>query len=92
MNEHKLRPARRKTQRRWRIPPVLTQGPEVFEGLGVLDEVRGDAGVMLWQALRDASLWAETDPELRVGLFHPRAAHPEGAFSALPPELEGPDR
>lgn len=87
MTEPKLRPARRKTQRRWRIPPVLTQGPEVFEGLGVLDEVPGDAGVMLWQALRDASLWAESAPELRAGLFHPRASSPDAAFSALPGEL-----
>lgn len=84
MNETKLRPARRKTQRRWRIPPVLTRGPEVFEGLAVLDEL---PGVALWQALRDATLWAEAAPELRPALFH-RAA--ETAWSAPAPELAAP--
>lgn len=84
MNDPKLRPARRKTQRRWRIPPVLTRGPEVFEGLAVLDEV---PGVALWQALRDATLWAEAAPELRPALFH-RAAEP--AWSAPAPELAAP--
>jgi hypothetical protein len=84
MNESRLRPARRKTLRRWRVPPVLTRGPEVFEGLAVLDEV---PGVALWQALRDATLWAEAAPELRPGLFH-RAARPAAAAPA--PELAAP--
>lgn len=84
MNEPKLRPARRKTQRRWRIPPVLTQGPEVFEGLGVLNEVPGEGGVVLWQLLRDANLWAESAPELRPGLFRDGAPP---SLHALPPEL-----
>ncbi|HEX8450647.1 MAG TPA: hypothetical protein VF647_01055 [Longimicrobium sp.] len=84
--EPKLRPARRKTQRRWRIPPVLTQGPEVFEGLGVLDEVPGEGGVVLWQALRDATLWAEAAPEVRPGLFQRRGARSTPS-PALPPEL-----
>lgn len=83
--EPRLRPARRKTQRRWRIPPVLTQGPEVFEGLGVLDEVPGEGGVVLWQALRDATLWAEAAPEVRSGLF--RRGPRSGASTALPAEL-----
>jgi tetratricopeptide (TPR) repeat protein len=91
MNEPKLRPARRKTQRRWRIPPVLTQGPEVFEGLGVLNEVPGEGGVVLWQLLRDASLWAESAPELRPGLFRRREAAPL-SLHALPPELVSPVR
>lgn len=91
MNEPKLRPARRKTQRRWRIPPVLTQGPEVFEGLGVLNEVPGEGGVVLWQLLRDANLWAESAPELRPGLFHRRDAAPP-FLHALPPELVSPVR
>jgi tetratricopeptide (TPR) repeat protein len=90
MNEPKLRPARRKTQRRWRIPPVLTQGPEVFEGLGVLNEVPGEGGVVLWQLLRDANLWAESAPELRPGLFRRRDAVPP--LHALPPELVSPVR
>ncbi|MBD0319072.1 MAG: hypothetical protein ICV87_01980 [Gemmatimonadetes bacterium] len=86
MTEPKLRPARRKTQRRWRIPPVLTQGSEVFEGLGVLHEVPGEGGVVLWQLLRDASLWAESAPEIRPGLFHRRDPEPS-ALDALPSEL-----
>ncbi|HEX8210335.1 MAG TPA: hypothetical protein VF584_09105 [Longimicrobium sp.] len=84
--EPKLRPARRKTQRRWRIPPVLTQGPEVFEGLGVLDEVPGEGGVILWQALRDATLWSEAAPEVRPALFQRRGARSIPS-PALPPEL-----
>ncbi|HEX8360637.1 MAG TPA: hypothetical protein VF613_11030, partial [Longimicrobium sp.] len=84
MNEPRLRPALRKTLRRWRIPPVLTRGPEVFEGLAVLDEV---PGVALWQALRDATLWAEAAPELRPHLFH-RLAEP--AWTAPAPELAAP--
>lgn len=84
--EPRLRPARRKTQRRWRVPPVLTQGPEVFEGLGVLEEVPGEGGIVLWQALRDATLWAEAAPEVRPGLFQRRGAR-AGASPALPAEL-----
>lgn len=84
--EPRLRPARRKTQRRWRVPPVLTEGPDVFEGLGVLDEVPGEGGVVLWQALRDATLWSEAAPELRPGLFQRRGAR-TGASPALPAEL-----
>ncbi len=84
MNEPRLRPAPRKTLRRWRVPPVLTRGPEVFEGLAVLDEV---PGVALWQALRDATLWAEAAPEIRPGLFH-RPAEP--ALAAPAPEIAAP--
>jgi hypothetical protein len=76
MTEPTLRPARRKTERRWRVPPVLTHGPEGFEGLAVLDELPGDGGVLLWQALRDVTLWAQAPAAARGALFHgavPRA-------------------
>lgn len=78
MKEPKLRPAPRKTQRRWRIPPALMHGSEVFEGLGVLDDLPGETGLVLWQSLRDANLWAEAE-DRRAGLF---AADAEPARAA----------
>ena len=69
MKTRRFRPAPRKTQRRWRVPPALTHGDDVFEGLSVLDEVPGEAGLVLWQSLRDAMLWASAPPETRSGLF-----------------------
>ena len=59
----------RARRRRWRVPPALLYGPEALEGGGVLGEVRGELGLVLWQALRDTVLWAETPPSERVGLF-----------------------
>jgi tetratricopeptide (TPR) repeat protein len=69
MKTRRFRPAPRKTQRRWRVPPALTHGDDVFEGLSVLDEVPGETGLVLWQSLRDAMLWAGTPPDARAGLF-----------------------
>ncbi|HYJ80195.1 MAG TPA: hypothetical protein VEW03_11360, partial [Longimicrobiaceae bacterium] len=46
----------------------------MLEAQQVLDEVRGDVGLLLWQSLRDVTLWAATAPERREGLFSPDAA------------------
>lgn len=73
MNSRKFRPAQRKTQRRWRVPPALMHGDEVFEGLSVLDEVPGELGLVLWQSLRDAMLWGRAAPNERDALFTPGA-------------------
>ncbi|MBB4634947.1 hypothetical protein [Longimicrobium terrae] len=91
MQERKFRVPRRKTQRRWRVPPALKRGDEVFEGLGVLDEVSGERGLLLWQSLRDALLWAEAPEEERGALFAPEAEPQRMAMvmaCAPDPELE----
>lgn len=61
-------PARR-TRRRWRVPPALVRGEEAFEGAEILDEIAGEPGLVLWQALRDVVLWAAIAPAEREGLF-----------------------
>jgi tetratricopeptide (TPR) repeat protein len=69
MQARKFRVPQRKTQRRWRVPPALKRGDEIFEGLGVLDELSGERGLVLWQSLRDALLWADAQDDERAALF-----------------------
>ena len=57
-------------RRRWRIPPPYLRGSEPMEGATILEEVPGALGLLLWQAMRDVSLWAMTPREERVGLFN----------------------
>lgn len=62
----------RKPRRRWRwhVPPAILHGPETLEGTQVLDEVKGEIGLLLWQSLRDVTLWSSIDPpEKREALF-----------------------
>jgi len=73
MQPRKFRVPQRKTQRRWRVPPALKRGDEIFEGLGVLDELAGEKGLVLWQSLRDALLWADAQDDERTALFAPDA-------------------
>jgi len=66
----------RKPRRRWRwhVPPALVHGNESLEGAELLEEFSGAAGLVLWQSMRDATLWAGArDPEERAGLFRPGA-------------------
>ncbi|HEU4558127.1 MAG TPA: tetratricopeptide repeat protein [Longimicrobium sp.] len=42
---------------------------ELLEGASILDEFRDRVGMVLWQSLRDVTLWAETPVEARDGLF-----------------------
>lgn len=72
---------RRDTSRRWHIPPPLIHGPETLEGGGILNEWNNELGVLLWQASRDAMLWATSFPEDR-GLVYARAPQTD-AQSAL---------
>lgn len=67
-------------------------GDEGIEGNGILEEVTGTVGLLLWQSLRDATLWART-PEPWDGLFAPdreRARVQEIACSAVDRGLLGP--
>jgi tetratricopeptide (TPR) repeat protein len=93
MQPRKFRVPQRKTQRRWRVPPALKRGDEIFEGLGVLDELAGEKGLVLWQSLRDALLWAEAQDDERASLFAADAERARMAviLTAQPsPDLEEP--
>jgi tetratricopeptide (TPR) repeat protein len=71
----RARGSRRSASRRWCIPPALLHEPEeLLEGVGLLDEVAGAVGLVLWQSLRDVTLWAGVEPEERAGLFTLQAA------------------
>jgi len=85
----------RKPRKRWRwhVPPAILHGPETLEGTEMLDEVGGETGVLLWQSLRDVTLWSGAAPEKREGLFSPGAG--EGRRSMLrsvkvDPEIRAP--
>lgn len=60
-------------RRRWRLPPPPPGGAELLEGGGILEEVEGPLGLLLWQCMRDVALWASTPSERREGLFSPEA-------------------
>ncbi len=71
----RARTPRRNTVRRWCIPPAILREPdETLEGTGILEEHRGEAGLLLWHSLRDVTLWAAVSPEERAALFAPPAA------------------
>ncbi|MDP9349296.1 MAG: hypothetical protein M3P24_09190, partial [Gemmatimonadota bacterium] len=64
--------AKQKRQRRrwrWHIPPAILQGEEKLEGMELLDELQAsrtvevdrETGLVLWQSLRDVTLWASFD-------------------------------
>jgi len=77
MNASSPAPVQRKPRRRWRwhVPPALLHGPEALEGAEVLDEVPAPLSLLLWQSMRDVTLWSsEPEPEERVGLFSDGAA------------------
>lgn len=66
---------RRNISRRWCIPPAILREPdETLEASQILEEFRGDLGLLLWNSLRDVTLWASVDPERREGLFTTEAA------------------
>src|SRR4051794_33568983 len=77
MNGTPAVPPQRKPRRRWRwhVPPALLHGPEALEGAEVLDEVPSPLSLLLWQSLRDVTLWAsEHEPADRADLFQPETA------------------
>lgn len=66
-------------RRPFRVLPPVTRGSESLEGALLLDEITGDAGVLLWQSLRNVMLWAAAPPEARRALFARTAARRRGA-------------
>jgi tetratricopeptide (TPR) repeat protein len=61
---------RRNISRRWCIPPAILREPdETLEASQILEEFKGDLGLLLWNSLRDVTLWSAIDPERREGLF-----------------------
>ena len=66
---------RRHATRRWCIPPAIEREPnEILESAHILDEVPGQVGLVLWQSLRDVTLWASIPAGRRDGLFAADAA------------------
>lgn len=64
-------PARRPRRRwRWHVPPALVHGNETLEGTEMLEEFSGAVGLVLWQSMRDVTLWAGgREPQERTDLF-----------------------
>ena len=88
-----LRSRRSAALRRTRVPPALTHGPESMPAAGILDEVPGDLGVLLWRSVRNVALWASTPAAQRGALFCGGAADVrEADVGRLPvePELVAP--
>ena len=71
-------------------PPPLTrsaQGPRLPHAV-VLDELCSPAGVLLWQLLRDATLWSTAGRAERAGLFADAARGTTGAVPEVEQELD----
>ncbi|HEU4451872.1 MAG TPA: hypothetical protein VFR81_02395 [Longimicrobium sp.] len=68
-------PARKPRRRwRWHVPPALVHGSETLEGTEIFEDVTGPAGMVLWQTMRDVTLWASVrEVEERAELFQPGA-------------------
>lgn len=83
---------RRNISRRWCIPPAILREPdETLEASQILEEFKGDLGLLLWNSLRDVTLWSSIDPERREGLFTAEAAQKRLAqlqSSGVEPGLE----
>jgi hypothetical protein len=80
--------------RRWCLRPAPHHDAvagEPFTGWSILREVPGPLGVLLWQSLRDALLWAATPVNSRGALFSSsaRARRAELLAAAKPDERLG---
>ena len=77
----------RAERRLWTLPvmPGIKAAP--FEGAEILDELRTDFGLFLWQALRDVVLWASCHPAQRGVLFTPTAGQIPQSIRSLASEL-----
>ncbi|CAN5257026.1 hypothetical protein BH23GEM4_BH23GEM4_04590 [soil metagenome] len=68
MPQTEFAPERRR-ERRWRALPPIPAGWESLSGLGVLEEVQGELGGLLWRSLRTVLLWSQVPARERAGLF-----------------------
>jgi hypothetical protein len=77
----------RAERRLWTLPvsPSIKAAP--YEGAEILEELRTDFGLFLWQALRDVILWASCDPAQRGDLFTPTAEQIPRSIHSLASEL-----
>ena len=73
MRKRPRSPSETPVSRRWIIPPPLLATGEVFPGHGILEEVPGDAGLLLWRCCSDVELWASVPPRDRRHLFSEEA-------------------
>ena len=73
MKTSRPKSAPQRPPRRWRTPPPLTRGSETLEGMDILRELGGDAGLLLWQSYRNVMLWTTADPAERGKMFSPEA-------------------
>lgn len=87
-------PAAPRAGRRSAPPPVILRSPgETLEGSELLEEVEEELGVLLWRALRAATLWAGRRPHGRGPLFAPCARERwlrDAAAVPVPEPLRGP--
>lgn len=93
MKSTRSKAAAQRVPRRWRTPPPLTRGSESLEGMEILREIGGEAGVLLWQAYRNVMFWASVEQGERAQLFSPGAAgkrRGELAVARLPEGLQEP--
>ena len=66
----RARTAGQRIARRWCVPPAVMRGPgETVDGNGILGEVPGDLGLLLWGTARDVALWGGSPPGERGNLF-----------------------
>lgn len=70
----------RPTARRWPLPSIFVHGGGPFEGAGVLEEIEGPLGFLLFQLMRDVELWGASPPKERAGVFRTGASR---SLSAL---------
>jgi tetratricopeptide (TPR) repeat protein len=73
MKTTRAKKAAARVPRRWRTPPPLTRGSEALEGMGLLREIGGETGVLLWQAYRNVMFWGSAEEGERAVLFSPKA-------------------
>jgi tetratricopeptide (TPR) repeat protein len=72
----RARGRRRNASRRWCIPPAILREPdETLEASQILEEHKGDVGLLLWNSLRDVTLWSSVEPDRREGLFTTEGAN-----------------
>ena len=89
------RPPRREGRPSPPPPAILFGRGQRFLGFEVVEEIPGGLGVVLWQAVRDATLWMGAGRWERGRLFSPRArTRYERALEGveLPARLVGPVR